>query len=42
MIAQVFKDLYSGQRSTGRRRATEQMQEGNIPRALPVEEDESD
>ena len=42
MIAQIFKDVYSGQRATGRRRATEQMQEGNIPRALPVEEDESD
>lgn len=42
MIAQIFKDVYSGQRTTGRRRATEQPQETNIPRAQPVEEDESD
>ena len=42
MIAQIFKDVYSGQRTTGRRRATEQPQQTNIPRALPVEEDESD
>lgn len=42
MIAQIFKDVYSGQRTTGRRRATEQPQQANIPRALPVEEDESD
>jgi len=42
MIAQIFKDVYSGQRTTGRRRATEQPQQTNIPRAQPVEEDESD
>ena len=42
MIAQIFKDVYSGQRTTGRRRATEQPHETNIPRAQPVEEDESD
>ncbi len=42
MIAQIFKDVYSGQRTTGRRRATEQLPQTNIPRALPVEEDESD
>ncbi len=42
MIAQIFKDIYSGQRATARRRATEQPQQTNIPRALPVEEDESD
>ena len=42
MIAQIFKDVYSGQRTTGRRRATEQSQQTNIPRALPVEDDESD
>ena len=42
MIAQIFKDVYSGQRTTGHRRATEQPQQTNIPRALPVEEDESD
>src|SRR6266516_3692088 len=37
MIAQIFKDVYSGQRTTGRRRATEQPPQTNIPRALPVE-----
>ncbi len=42
MIAQIFKDVYSGQRTTGRRRVTEQPPQTNIPRALPVEEDESD
>jgi penicillin-binding protein 2 len=42
MIAQIFKDIYSGQRATARRRATQQPQQTNIPRALPVEEDESD
>jgi penicillin-binding protein 2 len=42
MIADIFKDIYKGQQANGRRHRREPERGQKIPRAEPVEEDESD
>jgi penicillin-binding protein 2 len=42
MIADIFKEIYKGQQANGRRHRREPERAQKIPRAEPVEEDESD
>ena len=42
MIADIFKDMYKGQQANARRQRREPERGQKIPRAEPVEEDESD
>ena len=42
MIADIFKDIYKGQQANSRRQRREPPRGQKIPRAEPVEEDESD
>jgi penicillin-binding protein 2 len=42
MIADIFKDIYKGQQANGRRHHREPERGQKIPRAEPVEDDESD